>query len=379
MERAARGASIAEYFGSLTDPRIDRTKRHTLGDVLTIALCASICGADNWVDIAQFGEAKEEWFKTFLALPNGIPSHDTFGDVFARVDPEEFRRCFAAWVQAVAEVTRGQVLAIDGKTVRRSHDRGAGKEAIHMVNVWATANGLALGQTTVEKKSNEITAIPELLRMLDVSGCIVSIDAMGCQTAIAEQIVASEADYVLAVKQNQGRLYEDIRDLFTGAAALQYVDTPHDVWQAVEKGHGRIERRQCCVIDDPETRTSIRDRHRWVGLTSVVQVTAHRQSGGHRTEETRYYMSSLAADARRLLTAVREHWGVENQLHWVLDVAFREDESRVRKDHGPENLAVLRQMTLNLLKQETTLHRSIHGKRLYAGWREDYLLKILHP
>lgn len=374
---AASAAPITEYFRTLTDPRVERTKRHKLLDIITIALCGSICGADNWVDIALFGETKEEWFKTFLELPNGIPSHDTFGEVFARLDPEEFRRCFAAWVQAVAQATQGQVVAIDGKSLRGSHDRALGKRAIHMVNVWASANGLVLGQAKVEEKSNEITAIPELLRLLEVSGCIVTVDAMGCQREIAEQVVQAGADYVLTVKENQGRLFEDIQDLFQGAKELDFLDVPYAFHETTTKGHGRIETRQCWAIQDKRALAHVQGRERWAGLKTVAKVTAHRHVAGRVSVESRYFISSLPANAQQLLQAIRTHWGIENSLHWTLDVVFREDASRVRKDHGPENLAVLRQMTLNLLKQETSGRHSINSKRLKAGWKEDYLLKVL--
>ena len=373
----AIGAPIVEYFQALDDPRIDRTKRHNLLDIVTIAICGAICGADNWVDIELFGNCKEEWFKSFLELPNGIPSHDTFGDVFARLDPEQFQGCFIEWVQAVAKLTQGEVVAIDGKTVRRSHDRTLGKGAIHMVNVWASANGLVLGQAKVDEKSNEITAIPKLLKLLDLAGCLVTIDAMGCQTEIAREIVEAEADYLLAVKENQGNLYEDVRDLFQGAEEFGFEGVPYDFARTLNKNHGRIETRECWVITDPDCLDYIQNRQQWANLNAVVKVTAHRETGAETSVQSRYYITSLSGQAKTLLEATRSHWSIENSLHWTLDVTFREDLSRVRKDHGPQNLAVLRQIALNLLKKETTLKRGIQGKRHKAGWVEDYLLKVL--
>ena len=374
-------APIAQYFGELDDPRIDRSKRHTLLDIITIALCGIICGADSWVDIELFGKCKEDWFRTFLELPNGIPSHDTFGDVFARLDPEQFQRCFQRcfmeWVQAVAQVTQGEVVAIDGKTVRRSHDRTLGKKAIHMVNVWASSNGLALGQTKVDEKSNEITAIPKLLQLVELSGCIVTIDAMGCQKEIAREIIEAQADYLLAVKENQGRLYQDIRDLFEGAEEYDFESVSYDFARTLNKGHGRLETCQCWVITDPDCLDYLQNRQQWANLNAVAKVTAQRETATETTVHSRYYISSLAGPAKSLLEATRRHWGIENSLHWSLDVTFREDHSRVRKDHGPQNLAVLRQIALNLLKQETSLKRGLQGKRLKAGWVEDYLLKVL--
>lgn len=372
-----RAGALVACFSELPDPRVDRTKKHDLFDIIVIALCASICAADDWVEVEEFGKAKEPWFRAFLALPNGIPSHDTFGRVFARLDSEEFQRRFMAWVQTVAEITKGQVIAIDGKTVRRSHDRVLGKQGIHMVNVWASETGLALGQLKVAEKSNEITAIPELLRLLDVSGCIVTIDAMGCQKEIAREIVAGEADYVLAVKENQGKLYGEVRDLFTGAKAFDYEAVPHESYVTTTKGHGRVERRECRVIADPKTLEYVKERGVWANLRSVAEITSTRRVGEAVTEETRYYISSLPGDAEKVGAAVRSHWSIENSLHWVLDISFREDESRVRKGYGAENLAVLRQMSLNLLKQETTAKVGIKAKRLKAGWNNDYLLKIL--
>lgn len=375
MERPP--GSIIEHFSALTDPRMDRTKLHKLIDIVTIALCGMICGADTWVDIENFGRAKEAWLRQFLELPNGIPSHDTFGDVFSRLDPEEFQRCFLNWVQAVQAATQGQVIAVDGKTARRAHDGRLGKSAIHMVSAWATQNRLVLAQVKVNDKSNEITAIPEVLRMLALSGCIVTIDAMGCQTAIARLIVEQDADYVLAVKKNQGCLHEDVQDLFAGAAEVAFREVPHTYHQTTNKDHGRIEVRQCWAISDPEYLAHVRRAHTWEKLRTVVMVRRERRIGAQSTVETAYYISSLPNDARRLLEITRTHWRIENEMHWVLDIAFREDDSRFRKDYGAQNLAVLRHIALNLLKQERTARCGVQGKRLKADWDEDYLLRVL--
>ena len=375
--REGKGTSIVECFGALEDPRIDRCKRHQLLDIITIAICAVICGADSWVYVEMFGKSKEEWFRSFLDLPNGIPSHDTFGDVFSRLDPDRFQECFMEWSQGLAELLPGEVVAIDGKTVRRSHDKRAGKQAIHLVSAWASANTLSLGQVRTEDKSNEITAIPRLLEMLELNGCIVTIDAMGCQKEIAQGILDHGADYVLAVKQNQGRLYEDVRDLFEGAEESGFDGVPHDYATSLNKGHGRIERRECWSISDPVCLEYLSTAGEWPGLRTVVKVVGRRDTGDGITLQARYYISSLDASAKRLMEVVRAHWSVENSLHWSLDVTFREDQSRVRKDHGAQNMATLRQISHNLLKRESTLKVGIQGKRLQAGWREDYLLKVL--
>ena len=369
--------SITVHFARLEDPRIDRSKKHKLLDIITIAICGVICGADSWVDIAMFGESKEEWFKGFLELPNGIASHDTFGDVFSRLDPVQFQECFMEWVRAVNELTKGQLVAIDGKTLRRSHDKLLGKKAIHMVSAWSTANGLVLGQVKTDEKSNEITAIPELLKQLELSGCIVSIDAMGCQKQIAKSIVDKGADYVLSLKGNQPRLHEDVKDLFDGAMQLGFEGMNYDMWESVEKGHGRIETRQCWVISDPQDLTYIRSLKDWRDLNCVAMVKAERRIGDSISVESRYYISSLKGNARQLLRAIRGHWAIENSLHWVLDIAFREDDCRVRKDNAPQNLAVLRHISLNLLKQDKSLKVGIKAKRKRAGWDNQYLLNVL--
>jgi predicted transposase YbfD/YdcC len=368
--------AIENHFGDLSDPRIDRTKLHMLLDILVIAICAVIAGADNWEDVEEFGKARLEWFRTFLELPNGIPSHDTFTRVFARLDPEQFQTCFLRWMKSVSEVIGGQVIAIDGKVLRRSHDKGIGKAAIDMVSAWASANRLVLGQVKVDEKSNEITAIPHLLEALAVSGCIVTIDAMGCQTDIAEQIIEREAEYVLALKENQGHLYEDVEHLFADLEDSQYKAYEFDYEKTVNKDHGRIETRECWTISDPEILRHLRGIANWKNLTTVSRIRAQRWIGEEKSCEDRYHIASTSG-AKRILWAVRSHWGIENELHWTLDLAFDEDRSRVRKDHGAENLAVLRHIALNLLKQEKTCKRGMKGKRLLAGWNQDYLLKVL--
>jgi predicted transposase YbfD/YdcC len=375
MEERISGA-IEQHFGDLEDPRMDRTKLHKLMDILVIGICAVIAGADNWEDVEEFGEARLEWFKTFLELPNGIPSHDTFNRVFARLDPEQFQACFLRWMKAVSEILGGQVIAMDGKVVRRSHDKGIGKAAIDMVSAWATANHLVLGQVKVDEKSNEITAIPQLLEALEVAGCIVTIDAMGCQTEIAEKIIEQEAQYVLALKENQGNLYEDVVALFDDLEGSQYQAYACDYDKTVNKDHGRIEIRECWTISDREVLQHLRGFANWKNLVTVSRIRSERRIGEEQSREDRYHIASLTG-AKRVLKIVRSHWGIENELHWTLDLAFDEDRCRVRKDHGPENFALLRHIALNLLKQEKTCKRGIKGKRLLAGWKQDYLLKVL--
>jgi predicted transposase YbfD/YdcC len=377
MSEEAEVGSIAKHFGKVNDPRIERTKRHKLLDIFLIAICGVICGADSWVDIEMFGKSKLNWLKTFLELPNGIPSHDTFGRVFAAINPEEFEKSFMEWVQAIHEMTRGQVIAIDGKQLRGSNDSERGKDAIYMVSAWATENELVLGQRKVDDKSNEITAIPKLLNLLEIAGCIVTIDAIGTQTKIAKTIIDREGDYLLAVKENQGNLYEDIHDLFEDDQKYNFENAPYNYAKTVNKDHGRIEIRQCWAISDPEYLATIRNRDRWHGLKSLAMIISERHIGEESEVQTHYFITSLENDAGKILNAKRSHWGVENSLHWVLDIAFNEDHSRVRKDNAPQNFAVLRHMALNLLKQEHTVKVGIKGKRLKCGWDTDYLLKVL--
>lgn len=369
--------SIDVYFGDLTDPRVERTRRHALLDIVTLALCGVICGAESWVEIEEFGKVKQGWFRQFLALPHGIPSHDTFGRVFAALDPEQFGQGFGVWMAAIAEHTAGQVVALDGKTLRRSHDRSNGKAALHLVSAWASSNRLVLAQVAIDDHSNEITALPVLLDLLTLDSCVVTIDAMGCQRAIAQHIRERGADYVLGLKGNQGRLHQEVIELFAQAQATGFAGVAHDYHRSVDKGHGRIEVRQCWTIHEPGHLQWLDEGADWADLGSIVMVAAERRIGEQVSQETRYYLSSLSGSAKDVAGAVRAHWGIENQLHWVLDMAFREDECRVRSGHASQNFATLRHLALNLLRQDTTSKVGVKAKRLKAGWDHDYLLKVL--
>ena len=370
--------SIRQHFSTIEDPRLDRKKLHQLLDIIVIAICGVICGAENWVDIENFGKARLEWLKQFLELPNGIPSHDTFGRVFGLLNAEAFETCFFDWVQAVNQVTKGQVIAIDGKELRHSFDQLLGQRAIHLVSAWANENRLILTQRKVDSKTNEITVIPELLEALEVAGCVITIDAMGCQKEIAKKIIERQADYILAVKENQGHLYEDIQypfDLYLKEEnPMPYVDS---YAKTVDKDHGRVEIRECWTLSAAAQQTSIRNASDWESLTSLVCVRRERRIGEKTQVEKRYYIASLLPKADQLLQAIRDHWGIENSVHWVLDVAFNEDQSRIRKDHAPENMAIIRRIALNLLRKEKTAKGGIQAKRLQCAWAEKYFRKVL--
>ena len=398
--------SLTEHFASLPDPRVERTRVHALLDILTIALCATLCGADGFVEMEAWGRAREAWLRERLELAGGIPSHDTFNRLFARLDPAAFERCFLAWTEALREtlpspadpptlLAEGSVapsptgthIALDGKRLRRSFDRGTGQAALHLVSAWATEQRLVLGQVKVAEGGNEITALPELLSLLDLSGCLVTIDAIGCQREIARQIVAQGGDYVLAVKGNQPALLEDVQLFLDDAHAQGFRGVSHQAHQTFDAEHGRQERRTYFVTGEVAW---LRERHQtdgrdsWAGLASIGMVEARRREGGPGTPvsvERRYYLSSRAGDeagsAQRFAEAVRGHWGIENSLHWVLDVAFREDDCRVRRGHAPQNLATLRQLAVNLLRREPTAKVGVKTRRLKAAWDLAYLERVL--
>ena len=362
------------FFANLTDPRIDRTKRHNLLDMVILAVCATLGNADGWADIERFCKAKIDFFRTFLKLANGIPSHDTFGRVFGLLDPARLMACIQEWLNALATVVADEVVAIDGKTLRGSFDTAAGKNPLHLVSAWACETRLTLGQVAVDAKSNEITAIPLLLAMLNIKDCTVTIDAMGCQREIAAAIRAREADYVLAVKDNQPGLHQAVHEAFLAHAEADFSDPSLRRIKTVERSHGRAETREYFIVEAPAA--LVRGKQ-WKDVRSIGMVTRTRIVNGAESDEIGYYISSLPTKVKRFAKAVRGHWGIENRLHWSLDVTFSEDKSRVRKDHSPLNLGMIRRLVLSILQKDTSLKDSLRGKRLRAGWDEEVLLNIV--
>jgi len=368
--------SLRQCFADLHDPRREHGRYHDLWDILGLTICAVVAGADSWVEVEEYGHCKLAWLKTFLALPNGIPAHDTLGRVFRLLNPAAFQQSFQQWVNALVEATAGRVIAIDGKTARRSCDRANGQGPLHLISAWATENHLTLGQLAVDGKSNEITAIPELLKLIDVTGAIVTIDAMGCQKNIAAPIRAGGGDYVLALKENQPTLFADVRQLFLDGLENDFADLKHHSCHTQDEGHGRVEHRYYHIVAVPAELTA---KHpEWPDWRSVGMVYSERTVGDQEpSSEVRYFINSLPPKVKTFARAVRGHWGIENSLHWVLDVSFREDESRVRKDHAPENLALVRRLAAALLKQDQTTKGGIACKRKQAGWDNDYLEQVL--
>jgi predicted transposase YbfD/YdcC len=364
---------MVECFSHIEDLRIDRTKRHFLVDILCLGVLGVIAGAEGWEDIAEFGKAKQEWLKKYLRLPQGIPSHDTISRVFRRIKPQAFQDGFHRWIESLHEELGMKLIAIDGKTLRRSHDRRTMKSALHAVCAWSVENHVVLGQEAVEEKSNEITAIPELLKVLELHGAIVTIDAMGCQKAIAAQIVEGGGDYVLAVKGNQTQLHAALQKHFDQLHETDFAESDCRQHRTAEKSHGRTEQRY--YYQSPLSDALRVFPGDWKGLASVGQVISITERDGKECSEVRYYICSLKPSVKRFADAVRNHWGIENSLHWVLDMTFNEDQSRIRKDNGPDNFALLRRFAITLIKQDTT-PGSIRRKRKRAAWNNAALAKI---
>lgn len=362
------------YFEEIEDPRVERSKQHLLTDIIVIAVLSFICGAEGWTDIEDFGKSNKAWLKQHLELPHGIPSHDIFARVMMRINPAVFQECFVNLMKSWVEQTQGELIALDGKALRRSHRSQEGQGPLHLVSAWATKNRLSLGQVKTKNKSNEITAIKELLKLIDIKGCTVSIDAMGCQKEIASQIKEAEGDYILAVKGNQGHLYDGLINLFSKAKELNYQAMVFSSDKTIDGDHGRIETRQYTVLP---VMYKFEYKKYWKGLQSFIRVESTREKNGKISVESRYYISSLKPDAKKLGEAVRQHWSIENNLHWCLDVIFNEDQSRIRTGHAPENIALLRRFVLSLLNKETTFKGGLRRKQRKALMEKRYLNLIL--
>lgn len=381
MVEKIKPAVLKDYLEALEDPRIDRTKKHALIDILVIAICAAICGAKTWIDIQDFGESKKEWFASFLDLKHGIPSHDTFRRLFILLNPEKFLEVFINWVKELTKDTDLEQICVDGKSLRKSFEKGKKGSAIHMVNAWSTGASLALGQIKVPKnsKSNEIKTVPKLLSLLDIKGCIVSTDAMSCQKKTAETVINKGGDYLLALKGNQESLEIKVKEKFKSISRPGPKGVKVDVHVSENEGHGRIEKRTCTVLTAKDGKElGINPLKKWPELNAIIEIDSQRvdKKTGEVGEEKRYYISSCMASAEELSKAVRSHWEVENKLHWVLDVVFREDECRSRAGFSGENFSMLRQFALNLIKKEQS-KKAIRRKQNIAGWDESFLLKIL--
>lgn len=360
---------LKDYFLELPDPRIERTKAHDLIDILVISIVAIICGADDWNMIEAFGKTKQGWFSEFLTLRNGIPSHDTFNRVFSMLDPKKFNECFIKWTESVCKLNNGEVISIDGKALRATAQPSNGQSCVYLVSAWASENKVMLGQQKVSEKSNEITAIPSLLEALVLKGCIITIDAMGCQKEIAKGIIEKEADYILALKGNQGLLNQQVKQSFQ-------LEKPLQISTELDLGHGRIEKRTCSVIDNLQW---IEESDKWDSLKTIIKIDSHfeEKATGKISQDTRFYISSLAPNSTKINQAIRKHWLIENSLHWCLDIAFAEDKSRIRNGFADQNFALLRRIGLNLLKNDTANKFGIKNKRILAGWDNAYLAKIL--
>lgn len=365
-----------EYFTQIKDPRVERTRYHLLTDIITIAILAVIAGAEGWEDIEEYGISKQEWLKLFLQLPFGIPSPDTFRRVFERINPREFEQCFRQWVQSLVEKLGVEVVAIDGKNHRGSYDRESQLKALHTVSAWSSEHRLVLGQTKVTDKSNEITAIPALLEMLDISGCIITIDAMGTQKSIAQKIIAADSDYILSLKDNHPKLHQQVKNWFEISLSLGFKDVDVSMSQRIEKGHHRIENRQVYTVPVSQL-PGLHEQDLWAGITTVVMVVRSIQHWNKTTHQVQFYITSLASDANKIGSAIRQHWGIENSVHWTLDVTFHEDESRIRSLHSPQNFALLRRIALNALERESSFHRSIRQKSRRAAMNDQYMVSVL--
>jgi len=370
-------AALLKHFATLDDPRVDRTKRYPLVEIIFLIISATLSGCEGWKSIRDFGLMKLDWLKQFLPYENGIPVDDTIARVMRKLNTKQFENCFMSWIRDVSKVTEGDVIAIDGKTLRRSYDTAAGKSAIHMVSAWSSANGVVLGQEKTAEKSNEITAIPELLNSLAIKGCIVSIDAMGCQKEIAKQIVNKQADYLLALKGNQGNLHDDVKSFFSIAKEESFKNVVHSFHEEVDVGHGRTETRRAYAVDINKYKKHFATAADWKKLTSIVMIESVREGTNINTKDTRFYISSCHASAELLLNTSRKHWGVENSLHWTLDVTFREDESRIRKGASPENYAIFRHIALNIIRKDTSVDASIKRKRHMAALNDNFRTTLI--